>query len=122
MKEVYYRPEELTQQQIAATVSNIKEDRTSEDLLFQVMLEWDLELSLPMTKKDILGKEVHFVAGNSLAACFEEGVSEELVREIAKEKPLRVVFRDSSFDSDAARINVEELFKMLSPGTEIKVI
>jgi len=122
MKDVYYCPEELTQQQIAATVSNIKEDRTSEDLLFQVMLEWDLELSLPLAKRDILGKEVHFVAGNSLAACFEEGVFEELVREIAKEKPLRAVFRDSSFDNDAARINVEELFKMLSPGTEIKVI
>jgi adenine-specific DNA-methyltransferase len=122
MKDVYYHPKELTQQQLAAAVSNIKEDRTSEDLLFQVMLQWDLELSLPHAKKNILGKEVHFVAGNSLVACFDEGVSEKLIKEIAKEKPLRVVFRDSSFASDAARINVEELFKLLSPGTEIKVI
>lgn len=122
MKDVYYRPEELTQQQLIETVSNIKEDRTGEDLLVHVMLEWGLELSLPMEKRDVLGKEVHFVAGNSLVACFDEGVSEELVREIAKEKPLRVVFRDSSFVDDAARINVEELFKMLSPTTEIKVI
>jgi adenine-specific DNA-methyltransferase len=122
MKDVYYWPEELTQQQLIETVSNIKEDRTGEDLLVHVMLEWGLELSLPMKKRHILGKEVHSVAGNSLVACFDEGVSEELVREIAKEKPLRVVFRDSSFVDDAARINVEELFKMLSPATEIKVI
>ncbi|HHW45117.1 MAG TPA: site-specific DNA-methyltransferase [Desulfotomaculum sp.] len=122
MKDVYYRPDELSQQDLFGMVSNIKEDRTGEDLLIQVMLEWGLELSLPMEKRDILGKEVHFVAGNSLVACFDEGVSEGLVREIAKEKPLRVVFRDSSFADDAARINVEELFKMLSPTTEIKVI
>jgi len=122
MKDVYYRPEELSQQDLFGMVSNIKEDRTGEDLLIQVMLEWGLELSLPMEKRNILGKEVHFVAGNSLVACFDEDVSEDLVREIAKEKPLRVVFRDSSFADDAARINVEELFKMLSPTTEIKVI
>lgn len=122
MKDVYYRPEELSQQDLFGMVSNIKEDRTGEDLLIQIMLEWGLELSLPMEKRDISGKEVHFVAGNSLVACFDEDVSEELVREIAKEKPLRVVFRDSSFADDAARINVEELFKMLSPTTEIKVI
>ncbi len=122
MKDVYYRPDELSQQQLEMMVSNIKEDRTGEDLLIQVMLEWGLELSLPMEKRNISGKEVHFVAGNSLVACFDEDVSEELVREIAKEKPLRVVFRDSSFADDAARINVEELFKMLSPTTEIKVI
>jgi len=122
MKDVYYRPEELSQQDLFGMVSNIKEDRTGEDLLIQVMLEWGLELSLPMEKRNILGKEVHFVAGDSLVACFDEGVSEDLVREIAKEKPLRVVFRDSSFADDAARINVEELFKMLSPTTEIKVI
>ncbi|BCV20944.1 site-specific DNA-methyltransferase [Moorella sp. Hama-1] len=122
MKDVYYRPEELSQQDLFGMVSNIKEDRTGEDLLIQVMLEWGLELSLPMEKRDILGKEVYFVAGNSLVACFDEGVSEGLVREIAKEKPLRVVFRDNSFADDAARINVEELFKMLSPTTEIKVI
>ncbi|QSQ09466.1 hypothetical protein H0A61_01829 [Koleobacter methoxysyntrophicus] len=122
MKDVYYRPDEFSQQDLFGMVSNIKEDRTGEDLLIQVMLEWGLELSLPMEKRNILGKEVHFVAGNSLVACFEEGVTEDLVREIAKERPLRVVFRDSSFADDAARINVEELFKMLSPSTEIKVI
>ncbi len=122
MKEVYYRPEELTQQQILETVSNIKEDRTGEDLLFQVMMDWGLGLSLPVRTKEIQGKDVHLVAGNSLVACFEEDVSEELIKEIAGIKPLRAVFRDSSFASDAERINLEEIFKMLSSGTEIKVI
>jgi len=122
MKEVYYRPEELTQQQIFDTISNIKEDRTAEDLLFQVMLDWGLGLSLPVETKKIQDKNVHFVAGNSLVACFEEDVSEELVKEIAGAKPLRAVFRDSSFASDAERINLEEIFKILSPSTEIKVI
>jgi len=122
MKDVYYRPGELLQKDLYSTLSNIKEDRTGDDLLVQVMLEWGLEPSLPMEKRNILDKEVYFVAGNSLVACFDEGVSEGLVKEIAKEKPLRVVFRDSSFADDAARINVEELFKMLSPTTEIKVI
>jgi len=122
MKDVYYRPGELSQKLLFGMVSNIKEDRTAEDLLAQVMIDWGLEISLPMEKRNILGKEVHFVAGNSLVACFDEDVSQELVREIAREKPLRVVFRDSSFADDATRINAEELFKMLSPTTEIKVI
>lgn len=122
MKDVYYRPGELSQQQLETMVSNIKEDRKGEDLLIQVMLECGLELSLPMEKRNILGREVHFVAGNSLVACFDEGVSGELVREIAEEKPLRVVFQDGSFADDAARISAEELFKMLSPSTEIRVI
>jgi len=122
MKDVYYRPDEMSQKLLFEMVSNIKEDRTAEDLLIQVMIDWGLELSLPMEKRNILGKEVHFIAGNSLVACFDEDVSQELVREIAREKPLRVVFRDSSFADDATRINAEELFKMLSPTTEIKVI
>ncbi len=122
MKDVYYRPGELSQRDLFGMVSNIKEDRTGEDLLIQVMLEWGVQVSLPMETRHILGKEVHFVGGNSLVACFDVGVCEDLVREIAKEKPLRVVFRDSSFTDDAARINVEELFKLLSPTTEIRVI
>ncbi|SDF27746.1 site-specific DNA-methyltransferase [Sporolituus thermophilus] len=122
MKDVYYAPQDLTQEMVLALESNIKEDRTGEDLLIQVMLEWGLELSLPMEKRVIAGKDVHFVAGNSLIACFDDKVSDEVVRAIAQEKPLRVVFRDSSFASDADRINVEEIFKMLSPDTEIKVI
>lgn len=122
MKDVYYTPDKLGQGDILNLASNIKEDRTSEDLLIQVMLELGLELSLPMETKQIDGKTVHYVAGNSLVACFEEDVSESLIKKIAEDKPLRVVFRDSSFKDDSARINVEELFKMLSPGTEIQVL
>jgi adenine-specific DNA-methyltransferase len=122
MKDVYYTPAELGQQDLTEYESNIKEDRTAEDLLTQVMLECGLELSLPMETRHIHGKMVHVVAGNSLVACFDEDVPEQMMTEIAREQPLRVVFRDSSFADDAARINVEEIFKMFSQGTEIRVI
>lgn len=82
----------------------------------------DLELSLPIETKKIYGKEVHFVAGDSLVACFDEDVDEKLVKEIAKTKPLKVVFRDNSFKSCPDRINLEEIFKAISPSTEIKVL
>ncbi|MBG9794536.1 DNA methylase [Paenibacillus dendritiformis] len=122
MKDVYYAPDKLKQGDIFDLASNIKEDRTGEDLLIQVMLELGLELSLPMETKQLEGKIVHYVAGNSLIACFEDNVPESVMKQIAAEHPLRVVFRDSSFEDDSARINVEELFKMLSPGTEIQVL
>lgn len=122
MKDVYYTPDKLGQEELFDLASNIKEDRTDEDLLIQVMLELGLELSLPMETKQIEGKTVHYVAGNSLVACFDEDVPESVIKKIAEDKPLRVVFRDSSFKDDSARINVEELFKMLSPATEIQVL
>ncbi|MFY0542961.1 site-specific DNA-methyltransferase [Brevibacillus sp. H7] len=122
MKDVYYTPDKLRQGELFDLESNIKEDRTGEDLLIQVMLELGLELSLPMETKQLEGKTVHYVAGNSLIACFDDNVPESVMKQIAAEQPLRVVFRDSSFEDDSARINVEELFKMLSPGTEIQVL
>lgn len=122
MKDVYYAPDQLDQEQLSFLESNIKEDRTGEDLLIQVMLECGLELSLPMEARQIEGKTVHFVAGNSLIACFDDDVPEAVLRAIAEEEPLRVVFRDSSFVDDADRINAEEIFKMLSPHTDIKVL
>lgn len=122
MKDVYYTPDKLKQGDMFDLASNIKEDRTGEDLLIQVMLELGLELSLPMETKQLEGKTVHYVAGNSLIACFDDNVPESVMKQIAAEHPLRVVFRDSSFEDDSARINVEELFKMLSPGTEIQVL
>lgn len=122
MKDVYYTPDKLGQVDLEDVSSNIKEDRTSEDLLIQVMLECGLELSLPMESRGIQGKTVHYVAGNSLIACFDDDVSESVFKKIAEEQPLRVVFRDSSFKDDSARINVEELFKLLSPSTEIQVV
>lgn len=122
MKDVYYTPDRLGQMNLDDMSSNIKEDRTGEDLLIQVMLECGLELSLPMESKEIEGKTVYYVAGNSLIACFDDEVSESVIKKIAEDQPLRVVFRDSSFRDDSARINVEELFKLLSPSTEIQVL
>ena len=122
MKDVYHSPQELHQDMFGELTDNIKADRTGEDLLIQVMLACGLPLSLPMQTKEVMGQPVYYVAENSLVACFAEEVPEELVRFIAQDKPLRVVFRDSSFASDAARINVEEIFKALSPATEIKVL
>lgn len=122
MKDVYYTPDKLGQMYLDDMASNIKEDRTGEDLLIQVMLECGLELSLPMESKEIEGKTVYYVAGNSLIACFDDEVSEAVTKKIAEDQPLRVVFRDSSFRDDSARINVEELFKLLSPSTEIQVL
>lgn len=122
MKDVYYTPDKLGQGDMYDQISNIKEDRSGEDLLIQVMLECGLELSLPMETNHIEGKTVYNVAGNSLIACFDEEITESVIKKIAHQQPLRVIFRDSSFHDDAARINVEELFKMLSPSTEIQVL
>nr|WP_315240746.1 site-specific DNA-methyltransferase [uncultured Albidiferax sp.] len=122
MKDVYYTPDTVTQEQLIGMVSNIREDRTSEDLLFQVLLDWGVDLALPITQEAIAGKAVFFVDGNALAACFEEGISEEFVKLLAKREPLRAVFRDAGFASDSLKINVEQIFKLMSPGTEVKTI
>mgnify|MGYP000903850517 CR=1 FL=1 len=122
MKDVWYAPGELVQPELPGLVSNIKEDRTGEDLLVQVMLELGLDLSLPMETRRIRGKAVHCVDGNELAACFDDDVPESVIREIAAGKPRRAVFRDGSFADDAARLNAEELFRLLSPMTDIRVL
>ncbi len=122
MKDVYYSAGEYNQQLLLDLESNIKDDRTDMDLLFGVMLEWGVPLSLPHSTENIHGKKVHFVNKTDLVACFEEEVSENVIREIAAKKPLRVVFRDSSFANTPDKINVSEIFKTLSPETTIKVI
>ena len=122
MKDVYFTPAELTQDLLAKTESNIKNDRTPEDLLFACMLEWGLELSLPHTVRNIAGYNVHIVNDGALIACFDNKISEDAIKQIAEMKPLRVVFRDSSFANDAARVNVGEIFKLKSPNTTIKVL
>jgi adenine-specific DNA-methyltransferase len=122
MKEVFYTPDAISQDLLSDQVNNIREDRTPEDLLFQVLLDWGVDLALPITKESIAGKTVYFVDGNALAACFEEGVSEEFVKLLAKREPLRVVFRDAGFASDSVKINVEQIFKLMSPATDIKTI
>ncbi len=122
MKDVYYIPDEVKKDDLFAHVDNIKEDRTPEDLLFQVLIDWGIDLGLPIKQESINGKTVYFVDQNALAACFDTGITETMVKEVAARKPLRVVFRDSGFSSDAVKINVEQIFKLLSPGTEVKSI
>lgn len=122
MQDVYYRPQDYKQEQLAIFADNIKPDRTPDDLLAQVMLDWGLPLSYKIEQIDVNGKQVFRVAQDSLMACFDTGIDEAFAKEIAKEKPLRVVFRDSGFASDTAKINVQQLLKQLSPETEMKVI
>lgn len=122
MKDVYYAANEYTQSMLAGLESNIKEDRTDLDLLYGVLLDWGLPLSLKHKIEEIEGVSVHTVDEGSLVACFAEKISEKVVREIAKRQPLRVVFRDSSFANSPDKINVEEIFKLLAPNTTVKVI
>lgn len=124
MADVYYTPDALHEANLDLFVENIKPDRTPEDLLFQVMLDWGVDLSLPINKQSIQGKDVFFVDGNVLAACFDASgsIDEAFVKELAKHQPLRVVFRDAGYKNSAVKINVEQIFKLLSPVTEVKCI
>jgi len=124
MADVYYTPDAIEQGQLKIFTDNIKPDRKPEDLLFQVLLDWGVDLSLPIRKETIQGKTVFFVnePPYDLVASFDTGVNEDLVKELARFEPLRVVFRDTGFVSDAVKINVEQIFKQLSPGTEVKSI
>ena len=122
MKEVYYTPDAVSQDLLSDQVENIREDRTAEDLLFQVLLDWGVDLALPISQQVIAGKTVFFVDGNALVACFDTGIDEDFVKQLAGHKPLRVVFRDAGFASDSVKINVEQVFKLLSPATEIKTL
>jgi len=150
MADVYYTPDAIEQGQLKIFTDNIKSDRKPEDLLFQVLLDWGVDLSLPIRRQIVLtakdakntkedqGKEnfsdvrafrgsknefeVFFVDDNALIACFDTGVNEDLVKELARFEPLRVVFRDTGFVSDAVKINVEQIFKQMSPHTEVRSI
>lgn len=124
MADVFYSPDAVDKNDLLSLVDNIKPDRTAEDLLFQLMLDWGVELALPIAKKTIHGKEVFLVDGNALVACFDAhgGVDEEFVKELAKIQPLRVVFRDAGFKDSAVKINVEQIFKLLSPEIDVKCI
>lgn len=122
MKDVYYRPDELKQGDLLDMVDSVKEDRTPEDLLFQVLVDWGVDLTLPIRRDTVQGKTVFFVDDTALVACFEKDVTEDLVKELAKREPLRIVFRDNGFVSDAVKINVEQIFRQLSPTTDVKSI
>ena len=122
MQDVYYKPQEYQQANLDLFADNVKPDRNADDLLAQVMLDWGLPLSLPIEQENIKDKQVFKVAGNSLFACFDKGIDEDFAKEIAKETPLRIVFRDNGFKDDTAKVNVKQLLKQLSPETEMKVI
>jgi len=115
MKDVYYAADEYSQQNLLDMVSNIKDDRSDLDLLFGCLLDWGLPLSMPYRSEQIDGCTVHTYNDGDLIACFDPNVPESVVKEIAKRKPLRAVFRDSSFANSPAKINVFEIFKLYMP-------
>ncbi len=122
MEDVYYTPSETTQEMILGFENNIKSDRTDLDLLFSCLLEWGLPLSMPYSSEQIEGVTVHTYNDGDLIACFSKSISENVIKTIAKRQPLRAVFRDDCFVGSPAKINVSEIFKMLSPDTRVKVI
>lgn len=122
MSDVYYTPDATNQGDLLSQVESIKQGRTADDLLFQVLVDWGVDLTLPIRREAVQDKTVFFVDENALVACFDTGVTEELVKELAGHEPVRVVFRDTGFVSDAVKINVEQIFRQLSPSTEVKAI
>ena len=122
MENIFFSHDEIYQERLFTLESNVKKDRTDLDLLFGCLLEWGLELSRPYISEEISGVVVHAYDDNALTACFAEDIPEQVIMEIAKRQPLRAVFRDSGFIDDAARVNVTEIFKLLSPDTEVKVL
>ena len=122
MEDVYYSAQEYDQQMLQKMESNIKPDRTDLDLLFGCLLEWGLPLSMPYRSEQVEGCTVHTYNDGDLIACFDENIPENVIREIAKRKPLRAVFRDSGFATSPEKINVGEIFKLLAPDTRVKVI
>ena len=120
MEDVYYTPDHFDKTDLFK--SNIKTDRTPEDLLFQIMLDLGIMLSSKIETKKIDGKTVFYVEGNYLVACFDENVDEETITEIAKEKPYYFVMRDSSMANDSVATNFDQIFKTYSPETQSKVI
>lgn len=122
MNDVYYSPAEYSQDLLSVLESNIKSDRNDLDLLFGCILEWGLPLSLPYSSEYMDGCVVHNYNDGDLVACFNENVPNSVIKEIAIKQPLRAVFRDSSFADSPSKINVEEIFKLISPDTRIKVI
>ena len=122
MEDVYYTPDNFDAQNLFTLADNIKTDRTSEDLLFQVMLDLGIELSTKIEKTEIAGKEVWCVDGSYLMACFDRDVNEATITEIAKQKPVYFVMRDASAANDNVLDNFDQLFANYSPDTTCKIL
>ena len=122
MEDIYYTPKEYMDKEISLFVDNVKADRSSEDLLFQVMLDLGTSLSSKIVKKEIAGKEVFDVANGHIMACFDKDVNDDVITAIAKEKPSYFVMRDNSLADDSVSINFDQIFNTYSPNTERKVL
>lgn len=120
--DVLRTPDQVTQAALPTFADSVKPGRTGEDLLFEVLLDWGLELTLPIARETIEDHEVFIVDDGALIACFAERVTPGVVTAIARRQPLRAVFRDSGFASDAERINAEQIFREVSPATDVKAI
>ena len=121
-EEVEHTPKEWNQDQLDLFLNNIKSDRTDLDLLFGCMLDWGVQLSLPMTTEEVDGKKIYTVNEGDLVACFADKVTDNVVRAMAEKQPLRVIFRDSCFDRDADKINIYETFKQLMDWSDQEVV
>ena len=122
MKDVFYKPNEVSQQNLFDYMSNVKEDRTPEDLLTQIILDLGLTLDLPIEEKTLGNNKVYYVADNSLVACFDDVIDINIIDTICECQPLKVVFKDSSFRTDKDKINLEERVKKISPETKINIL
>lgn len=121
-EDVKRSPKEFKQDQLDLFLNNIKTDRNDLDLLFGCMLDWGVQLSLPMTQEVVDGKTIYTVNDGDLVACFAENVSEEVVKAMAEKMPLRVIFRDSCFAQDADKINIYETFKQKLDWSDQEVV
>lgn len=121
-EDVERTPKEYNQDQLDLFLNNVKSDRTDLDLLFGCMLNWGVQLSLPMTTEEVDGKKIYIVNEGDLVACFAEKVTDNVVRAMADKQPLRVIFRDSCFERDADKINIYETFKQLLDWSDQGVV
>ena len=122
MEDIYYTPKDISQTDLFSLVDNVKSDRTAEDLLFQVMLEWGATLDSKIATEVVAGKTIYNVADGYLVACFDKDVTDEVVTTIAKMHPLYAVLRDTSMANDSTATNFEQLFKTYSPDTVTKIL
>lgn len=122
MKDIYFTPDAVDRASLFDTVDHIKEDRTPEDLLFGVLVDWGVDLTLPIQRETIHGKTVFFVGYDDLTACFDEDLDADFIKELAGRDAMRVVFKESGFKDDETKINAEQIFTQLSPGTDLRVI
>lgn len=122
MKDVFYSPKETSQLEMFTLVDNVKDDRTSEDLLFQVMLELGATLDSKIEESEVDGKTIYNVADGYLVACFDQEVSDDVVKAIAKMQPTYAVLHDTSMADDATATNFEQIFKTYAPNTTTKIL